>query len=252
MRTNKNYRKIKPPQEATPLYRSYGVTRRVHPWREKFRDIVVQITTIFMIGIIVLAISLGFIMFMVFCPELWIKLLVGGLLIFLILLRLTRTLRKRRKFTRKLKKLCKRNLYSLTYEQNFFQSLVWSSDRQDFVLKTKSKIYYVRYLTVGKYNSTLYMDAPDRLRLVKHPSNHKLAIIFDGVSRVKEYFLDFKVPESMFSMPTVKVLVVNPVCRDMKYKTHDRGYEVTGDGGNHFGYTVYSGTGFIESLKRDA
>ena len=165
----------------------------------------------------------------------WVKILVNILLWGYVLLRLTRTLRKRRKFTKKHKKLCKKNGFRIHYEQNFFQSLVWSPDKQDFVVETKHTAYYVRYLTINKYRSTLYLEGKDHLRLVKDPTKNLFLRVFDASAKIKNYPFDFQIPERGMGRKAEKVLIVNPVCREMKVKVANGGYETTGNGGVQFG-----------------
>lgn len=237
--------------EETPSYRAYGVKRRVRPLTEKLMTYLLRGLVIFVLGIFGLFILLGMGSLLAFTKELLVKLIVWILLAGVIAFFSTRTIRKRLKFTRKLKKLCKKHGFSLKYEQNFFQSLVWSPDRQDFVLKTKDRIYYVRYLTIRKYRSTLFLEKEDELRLVKYPLKNVITVVFDRQPKVKTYPLKFQVPAPLFDMPTVKALVINPVCQDIKYKHPNGGYETTGSGGAHFGFTVYTGSGFLEALTRD-
>ena len=136
-------------------------------------------------------------------------------------------------------------------EQNFFQSLVWSSDRQDFRLETEQTTYYVRYLTIHKYRSTLYFESKNLIKLVKHPLNNKFTIIFEFKPKVKYYPLDFQIPSEETEKRIVKALIVNPVCSEMYYKRGEGGYEATGNAGEHFGFTVFTGSGFIDTVKRD-
>ena len=136
-------------------------------------------------------------------------------------------------------------------EQNFFQSLVWSADRQDFRLETERAIYYARYLTVRKYRSSLYLENANLLRLLKRPINNKFTVIFDRKPKSKYYPINFQIPSEPTDKQVIKALIVNPVCEEMYYKRKEGGYEVTGNRGEHFGFTVFTGSGFIDTVKRD-
>ena len=241
--------------ESVPLYRSYGVKRRLRPWQEKIELGFGKIILFWVLGTLLLAAGLAVLNFWIYYPEAWIKVVLGALIGILILLRLTRTVRKRAKFTRALRRFCKSRGYRLIKTQNFFQSLIWSGNREDFILETEESIYFARYLTVKKYRSTLYLEKPDELRLVKRPLQNKFTVIFDIQPRAKYYPLDFSVEneEALKNGPKKfgKVLIVNPVCEEIRYKKKDGGFETTGNGGSHFGYTVFTGSGFLETLRRE-
>lgn len=235
----------------TPLHRTYGVKRRVHPWREKAASLASQIFLIWVTFLLILAGSTGLVMLWLYFPELWVKLLITITIAAILFVRLTRTVRRRRKFCRKLRRLCKKQKYEMRYEQNFFQSLFWSSDRQDFRLETERAIYYVRYLTVRKRRSSLYIESANLLRLLKRPLQNIFTVILNFKPTNKYYPLDFQIPSEQTEKQIVKALIVNPVCEEMFYKRREGGYEVTGNRGEHFGFTVFTGSGFIDTVKRD-
>ncbi len=240
---------------SVPLYRSYGVKRRLRPWQEKVELGFSKILLFWVLGVLLLAASLAVVNFWLYYPELWIKVVLGVLLAVLILIRLTRTIRKRAKFTKKLKRMCKQRGYRIYKVQNFFQSLVWSGNREDFLLETEHSIYFVRYLTVRKYRSTVYLEKKDQIKLVKRPIQNKFTVIFDIQPRAKYYPLDFSIENeealSKGSKTLMKTMIINPVCEEIYYKEKDGRYEVTGNGGTHFGFTVYTAGGFLEFLKRE-
>ena len=64
--------------------------------------------------------------------------------------------------------------------------------------------------------------------------------------------MNFEIPATVEGFPTEKVLLINPLCEEIKYKMEKGGYEVTGSGGEHFGFTVYTGSGFLNALEREA
>lgn len=241
--------------EGVPLYRSYGVKKRLRPWQEKIELTFGRVIVLWVLGVLLFAVAMCTIGFFIAFPELWVKVLIGAAAVLFVAVKLTRTLRKRRTFCKKLKKLCKSQNYRLTYVQNFFQSLFWSGNREDFILETGSCVYYVRYLTVRKYRSSLYFEKNDAIKLVKLPLNNKFTLIFDAKTRTKYYPIDFTIDEKISSIwknkRQIKALVVNPVCAEMLYKSKDGGYESTGNGGEHFGYTVFTGSGFLETVRRN-
>ena len=235
------------------LHRSYGVQRRLRPWKEKLELGFYKIFLFWVLGVLSLAAILAIVNFWLYYPERWVKLLlsviIGGIVVF----RLLRSVRKRTGFSRKLKKLCRKKRYVMDTKQNFFASLIWSGNREDFILETDKERYFVRYLTVRKYRSSLYLESEELLRLVKRPLNSRFTDIFDFRPRAKYYPMDFHIreEENKSGKRIVKVLLVNPVCEEIMYKKKDGGYETTGNGGEHFGYTVYTAGGFLNVVKRD-
>ena len=85
--------------EEVSLARSYGKKRRVHPLWERIKLTFFQGVVLWLVIPWILITISAYSMFMIFYPEMWVKILVNILLWGYVLLRLTRTLRKRRKFT---------------------------------------------------------------------------------------------------------------------------------------------------------
>jgi hypothetical protein len=239
---------------SVPLHRSYGVKRRLRPWQEKLELGFGKIILFWILGILTFVSSGTVIMFFLYFPEMWIKILLLLVFGFLLFLRLTRVMRKRGKFERRLRRICRKRGFRLSRRQNFFASLIWSGNRDDFVLETTDAKYFVRYLTIRKYRSTAYLESEKLIRLVKRPLKNKFTVIFDIVPRAKYYPLDFKVIENPASAEkrVVKAMILSPVCEEVFYKKSDGGYETTGNGGRHFGYTLFTGGGFLDTLVREA
>ena len=236
------------------LHRSYGVQRRLRPWKEKIEIGFYKIFLFWVLGILSLAAILAIVNFWLYYPEIWIKLLLSLLIGGFVFVRLTRTVRKRRGFIRRLKRSCKSYGYTLSAKQGVFRSMIWSGNREDMVLTTQTCEYRIRFLTVRKYRSTLYLEGEELLRLVKRPLNSRFTDIFDFRPRAKYYPLEFRTEDECASETKkliCRVLLVNPVCEEIRYKKKDGGYETTGNGGTHFGYTVYTAGGFLNTLKQD-
>lgn len=238
-------------EEETPSFRAYGNKKREHSWLDILTNWLLRAVFLLAIAVPGFLAFVGILATIRYLPDLLTGVVFGLFFAIIIAICLTRTLRKRLKFMRKLKKACKKYGCSIQYEQNFFQSLVWSPDRQDFVIKTKKKTYYVRFLTLRKYRSTLFLEKEDELRLVKYPLRNIVTLVFDIKPKTKKYHLDFKVPTSVYDIPTVKALVVNPVCEEIKVRMPNGGYETTGSNGTHFGFTVFTGSGFLNELERE-
>lgn len=162
----------------------------------------------------------------------------------------TKTLRKRITFYSKLKRMCKKNGYRLTLQRSLLKSLKWSPDKCDFVLETPRQIYYVHLLAAPKYLHKLFFESPSRIHLIYFPPKKGFYIIFDFKLKSKTFEIDFSDVPDIKSKEVVKTIIANPVCIEMLYKTPESTLELTGNGGNHHGYTVFAGTGFINYVQR--
>ena len=93
--------------ESVPLYRSYGVKRRLRPWTEKIQLTFGKIILVWMACVLVLAACMCVVAFWLYFPEMWIKVVLSVVVALLVSVRLTRTVRKRRRFCKKLKNTLK-------------------------------------------------------------------------------------------------------------------------------------------------
>ena len=160
-------------------------------------------------------------------------------------------IRKRLSFIRKLKKLCKKNNYKLKVDQNFIDALFWSPDKIDFSLNTGRHTYFVHYLTVRKYRSSVTFCDKHNFYRTKYPPPNVFTIIFGWKPKTKNYTVSFPEPYTIGAHKNVNAIVVNPVCRDLYVKNRDGVTEPTGSGAECFGYTVFTGSGFLETIVRN-
>ena len=169
----------------------------------------------------------------------------------LFLLFFTKPLRKRARFIRKMKRLCRKKNYKLKLEQGFFDALVWSPDRIDFSLNTGRYTYLVHYLTVRKYRSAVTFCDKHSFYRTKFPPPNVFTIIFGFKPKTKYFKVSFPEPYTIGTHKTVNAIIVNPVCRDLYIKNKDGVTEPTGSGASGFGYTVFTGSGFLETIVRN-
>lgn len=236
--------------EKVPLYRSYGVWRKTHPVLDKIlfyalRSVVIFVLAVLGIAFFTTAWSL------LFYADILIAtvFLLGVILIFALIF--TRTIRKRLKLIRKIKRLCKKEGYALRWERGFFSSLRWHDSSPDFILETDKYVYHVHFLTINKYTSSLTFKSSERIEKVVYPLNNKFTLIFEFKPRRSTLKTAFTPLPSEGKKQNIRVLLVNPVCRDMFEASADGGVITTGNGMQRFGYTVFSGSGFIEAVKRN-
>lgn len=236
--------------ERTPLYRAYGVWRKKHPIYDRIFFYSIRAVVIFVLAVLGVALFATFFSLLLYADILVATvflLIVIAVLTFI----LTRTLRKRLKLLRKIKKLCKTEKYRIRQGRKFIHSFKWSDSEPDFILETGRCIYYVHFLTVGKYNSTLTFRSADAIEKVSYPLNNKFTIIFEFRPKKLE------LPTSFSPLPQddrkrhIRAILVNPVCKEMYESDKEGGLLATGNGMEKFGYTVFTGSGFAEAIRRN-
>lgn len=236
--------------EKVPLYRSYGVWRKSHPVLDKILFYTLRSVVIFVLSVLGLALFATLWSLLLYADTLIATLLLLGVIIILSFV-LTRSIRKRLKLLRKLKKLCKTEKYGLRFCRSFPSSFKWDTKNQDFILETDSHIYYVHFLTVNKYTSTLTFSSPEYIEKVVYPLNNKFTLIFEFKPKRSKITTDFDPLPASDTKTPVRAILVNPVCREMFEASKNGGVDVTGNGMKKYGYTVFTGSGFTESVKRN-
>ena len=237
-------------QDEVPLYRSYGVTRNYRPFLGSMGTGALVAVALWIVGLFALVISFGLVAFLFYGQLLLVTLfylLVGIILVTVS----TRTLRKRMKFRRRLKKLCRKEGYRLEYRRSLLSSFSWDEKQIDFLLNTKTTLYEVRLLTLKKYNASLLFESEETMQYVTYPYRNAFTTILNFQPKCRTYPLDQTPATVRGSRTAVKVLLVNPVCREMFYKDGDGARVATGSGAELFGYTVFTATGFLETVKRN-
>ena len=236
--------------EKVPLYRSYGVWRKSHPVLDKIIFYTLRSVVLFVLSVLGLALFATLWSLLLYADTLIATLLLLGVLLILCFV-FTRSIRKRLKLLRKLKKFCKTEGYSLKFYRSFLRSFKWDTKKHDFVLETDKYIYYVNFLTINKYTSTLTFSSPEYIEKVAYPLNNKFTLIFEFRPKRSKIITDFDpLPPSDTKIP-VRAILVNPVCREMFEASKNGGVDVTGNGMEKYGYTVFTGSGFTGSVKRN-
>lgn len=231
--------------------RSYGVTKKEYPLLEKIKSIAIMAVTVLFMLLIMSFVVIGIVAFL-FSGQLLIQIIMITVALMVLIIRLTRSIRKRLIFHIKLRKLCKKEKFRLKFERKFFQSLVWSPDKIDFTLSTGTHVYAVHYLTLNKYNATLNFFDKGEIIYKKQPRNNKFSVIFDRRVKSKTYKISFPEKYDIKGKKNIHALVVNPTCREFFKKDETGGGVVpSGSGECVFGMTVYTGSGFIASIIRN-
>lgn len=236
-----------------PLYRSYGVKKKYNPTLIKLNNFLARSLVAFFIFFQLFVVSTVAFAFWFYAGEL-ISTVVTLILVTLLYFLNTRIPRARRKFTKKLRKLCKEKKYRLEFKRSFWKSLSWADkDEIDFSLKAGKYTYFVRYATATKTLSTMSFLSKTELVYTKHPRNNKFTLIFDFKDKKKLLPISFPSYINNDDKYSIKAILINPVPMNIEKKgSFGEGMEPTGTGERLFGYTIFNGTGFIETVQRNA
>lgn len=235
-----------------PLYRSYGTTKKVNPWL-----IFANITLTKLLGLVFFVFQ-----FFIMGLSVYFIFLYGGTLfptiitvsaIWIILGLETRAFRRRAKFVKRLKRFCKRNGYELIFTQTLIDSLYWNNDdKLDLVLKANGIIYYVKFATAKSSLTTMTFLSKNEMRYTKHRRRSAFQTIMGFKDKTKIMNIIFPEHSDKSGNSERNIILVNPQPRDILVKTPDGVIVPTGSGERIHGYTIYSGPGFIDMLKRES
>ncbi len=235
-------------ERDVPMHRAYGKTRKVYPRLEKLKENVLRgILLYFLLYVAFIALLILYVMLA--CSDVMSFCIVTPITVALLII-LTRTPRKRIRFLRKLKKFCKKNNYTLTFNRRFFACFLWEKDaKADFTLKTRTHIYFVKFATAAKRNSDIIFLSKTEMLYRKLRLNNKFTVAFNLQPKVKKLTVSF--PDEAYEENATAVILLNPVPRDIAIKDKDGSTVATGDGEDRFGYSIYGGTGFLEAVTRN-
>ena len=236
-----------------PLYRTYGVTKKYRPTIAKLNNILGKTLVLSLIIFQCFIIAVAGFAFWFYSGEL-IATVITIILTTVLYFINTRIPRARHKFVKKLKKVCKEKKYRLEFKRGFWKSLSWADrDEIDFTLKAGKYTYFVRYATATKTLSTMTFLSKSELVYTKHPRNNKFTLIFDFKDKKKLMPISFPSYIDSDDKYSIKTILINPVPMNIEKKgSLGEGMEPTGTGERLFGYTIFNGTGFIETIQRNA
>ncbi len=176
--------------------------------------------------------------------------LIGGILFTYIVL--LRSLRKRMRFVRKLKKKCKKYGFKIEKKRGVFRGLKLNKEGFDLIITAPHTRYYIRFFTPRRHKShiTIYDENTVEIKTNIHNSRWKFILGLDKVKvRRMAYSYSDAVNEGV--LRAKKVLLVNPVPHSMFKKDSDGAVIPIGTGERLYDYTIFSGSGFINELQRE-
>lgn len=250
------YRVIKSDEDVSDdsgfeSYRCYGVTRRKHRIVESAGFLILSAIALWIFGICVLAI-LNFLMGVLRYGSLLARVFVIGTGAVLILLAETKPLRKRLRFLRRLRRQCKREGLTVKKNKPARLAFLWTGEQPDLLVESETECYALHILTVKKYRSALFLEKKNLMKLVSYPMNNIFTAIFGFRPKVRYYPL-FPVEgeeRAENGRPLRRIVLLNPTCREMFEKNSDGVTVPTGSCARFCGYTVYTGSGFLNELTR--
>ena len=237
--------------DELPLYRSYGVTKKVNPITGFLGMFFLKgITTILILS--ELAILAAVTVFFAIYTSVLIATLMFIIAFSILFFHNTKLPRRRWSFLRKLKKEARANGIELEFRKGFFKSLVWSEkDDVDFVAKIGKWTYYVKFATTKRFLSSFLFVSKDEMKHLKLARRGLFAAILNPKNRIKSMKIVFPAEIAADDRYSVKAILINPAVTDIERKASDGATVPTGSGERLFGYTIYTGSGFIETLKRN-
>lgn len=185
-----------------------------------------------------------------------------------------RVTRKRRSFLRRLRRCCRKNKYKLKFYRGYFKATKFNTDGIDFTVDTGRELWSVRFLTYRKYNIDMIFEDEKTLTIKTNPVRMKASIMpsesempfMTGIAarmtlsgtmpkffqrkKVLNFDYSFTDIEEMEGRECKRALVINPLPHTIKKKEEDGAVYETGSGERMWGYTIYSGSGFITELNR--
>lgn len=237
--------------DPIPLHRSYGITKR-ETWVTHLNNLlasvlavilIVTLATVWIVGIVLLISMMGYL-------GIFLAMIACIVLIYLIPMR---KLRKRIRFLFRLRRTCRKYGFKLEFKRNFFKAMRFNKQGLDFTVDTGKKIWCVRFFTTPKYLSHItFVDKKTvdiKTGIVKSRLKFVLGTNRTKVKRIEYTFDDCVTSENK---KAEKAILLNPVPHDVFKKDRDGAVIPIGTGERIHGYTVFSGTGFLENLRREA
>ena len=236
--------------EDIPLYRSYGVTKTVNPAMRAIGNFFAKALTLFVLAA-ELAIILIFTFLLAFYTDVLVATILFVVLFSIFFYNATKLLRRRARFISKLKRFCRKNGYEIEFHRSFVKGFYWAKgEALDFTLKTGSRTYCVKLATSKRYLSSFTFISKNEMKYTKIARHNIFTTIFDFKDKTYTVPIYFPIEIDDCDKNIVKVILINPAVMSTQKKGNDGVVIPTGSGEKLFGYTIYTATGFMETVKR--
>ena len=234
------------------LYRSYGVRKKVNPLLIFINVAMAKVLFVMLMVFEIIVISTGAIFLFLYGGVL-ISTLLTSITLIVVFNKTTKIPRRRISFQRKLKKACKKEGCTLNFHKEFFKSLRWSNeDELDLTVKAGKYTYFVKYITPKKPLSSVTFLSRYDIKYTKHARKNVFTLMLGFKDKTKMLKINFPHTINACDKYQKKIIIVNPNPRDILVKNPEGAVVPTGSGEQIYGYTIYTGTGFIDEIKRKA
>ena len=235
-----------------PSYRAYGVTKRENIFTYLNEVLALLIGWLIYIPyFVVILIGTVFMVKVMGKTGIIFVFLLGFLVVYFIL---ARSIRKRAKFIRNLRKQCRKSGYVVEFKRSFIKGLKFNKKGIDLIVHTPYKRWYVRFMTPKKHRSHITILSKEEIEVKTNVVRNNIKATL-GLGNVKVKRVEYSFDDEFKSdrMPTQKVLLVNPVPLDMFKRERDGdGARIPiGTGEKLYDYVIFSASGFINELERE-
>ncbi len=234
------------------LHRSYGKKKK-EGFFAHFNNLLATVLALVMILLFGIIFIMGIFMLTVMMGHIGILLFLIAVAVLIYILPL-RVFRKRVKLTHRLKKACKKWGFTISRERGFFKGLKWNKQGYDFTVDTGKRLWHVRYYTSWKYLTHVIFVDNETIDVKYNITKSRLKYVL-GLNDPKtvryEYSFEDPLPD-IHGRKCVRALVMNPVPHDVFKTDMDGAVIPIGTGEPMKGYIMFSGSGFIETLRREA
>lgn len=218
---------------------------REHPWRALALKLLI-ITAVYAAGGLLIIYFLEIlasvfnILLAIAALRWWLPVaLIAGIFLLVFLTRFLRALRIRRKFLKKLKRLCREPGITLSPIKRPYRSLLRLGDEVNFTLQRGEKTYSCKLFGTLNRRNPLYF------------SEHGIVQCLHSFRfRRIEYFRYTTQFEFGFEAEGTKVLIVNPVSKEL-FAGHTEYFRPIDTGETLGAYKLFTATGFLGALSRD-
>ena len=237
-------------EESVTLARAYGVKKRVTVFT-RFNDVFAGVLAVILMTLLTVILAAGCIWLTIMLGAIGVMLAVITVAVFIYIVPL-RKLRKRLRFIFRLKRRCKVLGYKLEFKRGLLRGLCFNTEGLDFTVDTRKKQWRVRFMTPKRYLSHITFVDKNTIEIKSNitKSRFKFVLGLNGerVKRIKYSFND-PLPEGYKKVS--RALILNPVPHDAFKKDADGATIPIGTGEYLYGYTMFSGSGFLQALIRE-
>ena len=163
-----------------------------------------------------------------------------------------RRLIKRRKFVKRLERICDKSGYRIYRYRNALTTLYRPDGQSDFAVETRDTVYECMFFPAPRRLSILRFDRPGEVCVVTGIVRNRFKEVLGlNEPRVRVKPFGFESNTKSTTKKVQKVVLLNPVPYELYYFDKKDGKTVQGGSGTEFyDYVAYSGSGFINTLKR--